>query len=199
MNDFLEFLQNYSTEDVIISGTKRTSLVSNIYQLKRKMLKKISIGLALTTLIICLILYGEHLGFEKGWELAGDFWSPKTPDSPSFSGGVGPTTYGFLLERYFLICLFLLGFIISKLKEEISSQIVSTALLCFITYQFWQIYNWYADIIEYMPHYSTDMYFSVLRNSVSFIWLCFIIVLTLFTIQMIQVRKYFIDARKPIS
>ena len=61
------------------------------------MLKKISIVTAAISLLICLILYGQHYGFDLGSETSEAIYK-EIYGRPSFSGG-GQRTYEFFAER----------------------------------------------------------------------------------------------------
>ena len=151
------------------------------------MLKNISIGFTLIALVICLILFGEHYGFEQGWNLAGDFWNSKTLDSPSFSIGTGPTTYGFLTERYLIIGFFLVVYFVSELvRKELLSKIICLFSLMLIIYQFWRVYSWYQLLIEAFPDFSVDSYFRLINTSIPFVGTVFFIVIVLLIIQIIN-------------
>lgn len=151
------------------------------------MLRNISIGFALIALSICLILFAEHHAFEQGWNLASDFWNNRTPDSPRFSGGAGPTTYGFLTERYlitgFLLVIYVAGEIV---KKELLSKIICLFSLTLSFYQLWGIYNWYKLLIETFPHYSVDSYFRLINTSAPFVWSVFSIVIVLLILQFVK-------------
>lgn len=159
------------------------------------MLRNISIGFAFIALIICLILFAEHHAFEQGWNLASDFWNNTTPDSPSFSIGTGPSTYGFLIERYLITGFLLVIYVVGELiKKELLSKIICLSSLILIIYQLWGIYNWYLLLIETFPHYSVDPYFRLINTSTPFVWVVFLIVIVLLIMQIV---KLFTTTTKP--
>ncbi len=151
------------------------------------MLRNISIGFAFIALNICLILFAEHHAFEQGWNLASDFWKSKTSDSISFSSGSGPTTYGFLTERYLITGFLLAIYVVGELvKKELLSKIICLFSLTLIFYQLWGIYNWYKLLIETFPHYSVDSYFRLINTSAPFVWTVFSIVIVLLILQIVK-------------
>lgn len=154
------------------------------------MLRNISIGFAFIALSICLILFAEHHAFEQGWNLASDFWNNTLPDSPRFSGGAGPSTYGFLTERYLITGFLLVIYVVVELvKKELLSKIIclfSLTLITLIFYQLWGIYNWYKLLIETFPHYSVDSYFRLINTSAPFVWTVFSIVIALLILQFVK-------------
>lgn len=148
------------------------------------MLRNISIGFAFIALSICLILFAEHHAFEQGWDLAGGFWNSKSQNSLSFSVGTGPTTYGFLTERYLFIgCFFVIYLVSEFIKKELLSKVICLSSLTVIIYQFWDIYNWYELLIKTFPYYNTDSYFRLINASVPFVWIVFSIVIALLIMQ----------------
>ncbi len=162
------------------------------------MLRKMSIGSALIALIICVKLYGEFNGFENGYNLAFENIEKLMPkDYPKFSGGVG-TIYSFFDEIYLLVIVLLSFYIGGKfIESKRISQVICVSALALITFQFWRIYNYFdylKDSLE-INIYTSEPFYSLIQNSISYNWICFFIILTLLIIQIIQYVKY-ISKRK---
>ncbi len=155
----------------------------SIFKVKIKtMLKKASICLSLIPFMICLWLYLGHQAFDMELEMQ--------VRTSGLSIGNGPTTYGFLTERYFCILLLLLFFLFGEMiKTKLISFSICVSTLILIIYQFWQIKDWYLMIINMFSYYDTEPDFDLLRHSVPFIWFCFSIVLVLLFIQIITFSK----------
>ena len=152
------------------------------------MLRKLSIGVALFTLLISILLYGAHYGFDQGVLAAALDEKIKLAlyGIKEISFGVhGPRTYEFLSDRYFHISCFLVLYLLSKfIKYELISQIVCIALLGFTIYEFWQIQGLYSLLTENSDYKSTA-HFILLRDTIPLILINFLFVLSLLIIQII--------------
>ena len=157
------------------------------------MLRKLSIGLALFTLLISVLLYGAHYGFDQGVLAAALDEKIKLAlhgiKEISFSVH-GPRTYEFLSNRYFHISCFLFFYLLSKfIKYELISQIACIAFLSFTIYQFWQIQGLYTLLTE-NSDYKNTAHFILLRDIIPLVLINFLFVLSLFVIQIIIASKF---------
>ncbi len=146
------------------------------------MLRKISFGLFLTSFIICFGLWFEHY---QVWQNSVQEAELNCRVNKLCFSGDGPHTYGFLAEQYIFILFFLLFFLIGNfIKSPIIKITVCLSSIILIIYQFLKVKSWYSTIIENSPYYTTESYFSLLRNSVPFIWVFLSILLILTIIQI---------------
>ena len=147
------------------------------------MLRKISHFLVLLAFAVCLWLWFEHTSF---WQDNLRVTAENCRVSGLCFSEHGPPTYGFLSERYFYIAIFLVfAFLGNFIKERMLSLAVCLVALFLTTYQFWQIYGWYSIAIEQFADYETKPYFSLLRSSVPYIWICVYIVVFLILLQIL--------------
>jgi hypothetical protein len=164
------------------------------------MLKTTSIYLAVIALVIIAYLFGAHYGFDQGVQTAEINERVKFAaygiELPKFSAG-GLRTYEELTRRYFLIIFFLTFYLIGKfIKSELISHIICLSFLGFATYQFWQIYSFYVMLIETFHDYDSTTHFSLLRNLSFLVWFVFIIVFSLFIIQITTISKSLYEKSK---
>ncbi len=155
------------------------------------MLRKISFGLLLIAFIVCLGLWYEHY---QVWQENIRATELNCRINKICFSADGPHTYGFLADRYFCILCFLLFFLAGKLTQpKLISLTVCISSIVLMIYQFWQINDWYLDIIKQFAYYNTEPVFDLLRNSVPFVWLCFSIIIVLLIVQIIDFFKPLIN------
>ncbi len=147
------------------------------------MLRKISYVLTLLAFAVCLWLWFEHTSF---WQENLRVTTENCRVIGSCISEKGPPTYGFLSERYFYIAIFLVFFFLGNLiKERMLSTGVCAAALALTCYQFWQLYGWYALLLDEFADYETKPLFTLLRSAVPYIWLCGYIVIFLILLQIL--------------
>lgn len=154
------------------------------------MLKKLSFGILIIAFIICFGLWFEHY---QVWQSSVQEAEYNCRVKKICFSGDGPHTYGFLAEQYLFALFFLLFFLIGKfIKPPKISITVCISSVLLIIYQFLKVKSWYSTIIETFPYYNTEPYFSLLRNSVSFIWIFLSALLLLAIIQIVIFLKPFL-------
>jgi hypothetical protein len=145
------------------------------------MMKKISAGLTLMALIICLGLWLMHV---KAWHESVAASELNCRESGICFAAHGPNTYEYAADRYLRIQFFLLIFFAGLFfQPRMLSISVCLSSVFLILYQFWQIHQFYSLLKDMFPDYGTEPFFYLLRDSVPFIYLCFSIIGTLVIAQ----------------
>lgn len=163
------------------------------------MLKNIPIVAAALSLVICLILYGQHYGFDLGTETADAIYK-EMYGRPSLSGG-GQRTYEFFAERYFYISCFLTVYLIGVfLWSRLLSGISAFFFLSLTIYQFYKVSSTYSYLVSDLTEvdYSNSLYFVLLRDSVVWIWSAFFLILITLIIELYIVFTEFYSKKKAI-
>lgn len=141
------------------------------------MLKKVPIIIALIALGINLLLAGEHMGYERGYE-----YTTRLYAKWSFSGG---TAYGSLGQYYFSSSTFLLMFVIGRLiKKEVVSQFICTFSLIWIIRSYIFIFQQ-----KYYVSKELDDFYILITETLSLDWFCFSIISALLSIQLFTISK----------
>lgn len=151
------------------------------------MLKKISFGLLFIAFIICFGLWFEH---HRVWqENVRETEFNCRVNKHCFSGG-GPHTYGFLAEQYMFVLIFLISFCVGKIiKPPILSITICLSSVILIFYQLSKVRDWYLNLINVFSYYNTEPFFSLLRNSVPFIWIFLSILIGLAIVEIVIFSK----------
>jgi hypothetical protein len=152
--------------------------------MKNKELVKItSIALALVSLTICIFIWGQVSGLEKGY-LSGVLYpyQPTTPEI-SFSGGL--SIFDRLNNWYFIITV---GFCIYIIGKFLKSLIVSTAV-CFLSlsialYPFLDMLLYKNQILSISGYWKDNYWLNI---SIYFDWYLLIAALILMFIQFLLV------------
>ena len=170
-----------------------------------KIFNIISLCFGLIAFIICLGLYFEHYGFDKGLLIGEDRYQ-NLLSGMNFSFGIGPRTYEFFANKYKCIAWFLMIFLIGKLletgvsykflKTKIISQIICFFSVALSLYQLRELL--YGKFYRSQNGTWNEPFDTILRNSVPFDWLCLFIVLVLLIIQIIDSFIYHYDKNRKI-
>lgn len=152
-------------------------------------LKLLSCGIVFVSLAICLLLYGEISGFNKGYSAAMTFAFPETVASGEFSSG-GPNFYEYIGGGY-VFAAFCYGiYLISGLaKDENVLPYIRIASLGIVIYQYWLMLGFkYRLLLNTEVKYPYDDW---LRDSIQLDWFCLISAALLVTIHSaVIVLKY---------
>ena len=137
----------------------------------------ISISLALISLLVCLFLWGQLSGFEKGY-FYGMF---KDVPQTRFSG-VGETNYFHAMNFWYLIIA--VGFFVyvigSYLKPLFISSIVCILSLSIVIYPFWDMLEYKNEVLTISSHYRNDSWLNI---SIYFDWFLLLAAIILMFIQ----------------
>lgn len=136
-----------------------------------------SISLALISLLVCLLLWGQLSGFEKGY-----FYGMFKEVSQTGFSGVGETNYFHALNFWYLIIagsffVYVLG---SYLKPLFISSIVCLSSLIVAIYPFWDMLQYKNDVLTTSSHYRNESWLNV---SIYFDWFLLLAVIILIFAQ----------------
>ena len=150
------------------------------------MYRKVSKILALIVLVINSSLSGQHLGFDRGYNVARKMFT-----EVNLSGG-GLTVYTILFEHYAPIVWLSIFYLIGKsIKKEFLSQIICFSTLGWIVYLYWQIYFIKTNL--FTPSISFN---DLIRETIHLDWISFSLALILLIFQIISVFQLYFNWKR---
>lgn len=155
---------------------------------------------------ICVELASEHYGFGQGYSMAKDYYD-NHPKIPFDIVVLGQPRYEFLTGIYNSVALLIVVFLIGKILEIIPvyktrgaksvSHVISLILVGGSLLTFNQIFSAkYRFLEEWL---SSDPYDAVLRKSITYDWLCFILLAILLLIQIAVIVINFIKSPEKVE
>ncbi len=147
----------------------------------------ISISLALISLLVCLFLWGQLSGFEKGY-FYGMF---KDVPQTRFSG-VGETNYFHAMNFWYLIiavgfCAYVIG---SYLKPLFISSIVCILLLSVVIYPFWDMLHYKNEVLTISSRYQKCILSDNLKSSKTSVYETFLVYFDCFNTSFAVIYHY---------
>jgi hypothetical protein len=157
----------------------------------KNLVKVISISLALFSIGICLFIWGQVSGLEKGY-FYGVF------QSPPYTGIIahGPNFFQSINIWYFIIAVGFCVYIVGKfLKSWTASNSVCILSLCAGIYPYWDMFSYKKEVLAMKTKFSYEYW---LNNSIYFDWFLLFaaIILMIVQVNLIMTRKVHIETFK---
>lgn len=145
----------------------------------KDLLQIISISLALISLFVCLFLWGQLSGFEKGY-----FYGMFKDVSQTKFSGIGETNYFHAMNFWYLIiAIGFCGYIAGKyLKPLFISSIVCILSLSVVIYPFWDMLHYKNEVLTISSHYRDNSWLNI---SIYFDWFLLLATVILLFFQFI--------------
>lgn len=159
------------------------------------LLYTVSMVLGLTVLVICWSLHREHKAYDAHLVAEADQAARDVPNPQGFSITLGPGIYEDLADKYRLIVIFMIVFLIGK-SAAFQKRFTTWALeklswaayvgaLFLVLYQFWQLFEKKAHRWESLGS-TNEPLDSLMRSATIWDWLCLSLVLILLVIQFMD-------------